>query len=47
MPLMIGGGWLGAWAFRRFGTRSYRPLALGALLVTAAASIARAVVDLF
>ena len=47
MPLMVGGGWLGAWAFRRFGARSYRPLALGALLVTAAASIMRAVVDLF
>ena len=46
MPLMVGGGWLGTWAFRRYGARSYRPLALGALLLTAAASIARAMVDL-
>ena len=46
MPLMVGGGWLGTWAFRRHGTRSYRPLALGALLLTAAASIARALAGL-
>ncbi len=46
MPLMVGGGWLGTWAFRRYGARSYRPLALGALLLTAAASIARALTDL-
>ena len=46
MPVMVGGGWLGAWAFKRYGVRSYRPLALGALLLTAAASILRALVDL-
>jgi uncharacterized protein len=47
MPLMVAGGWLGTWGFRRFGARSYRPLALGALLLTAAASIARAGMDLW
>ena len=46
MPLMIGGGWLGARAFRRYGARSYRPLALGALLLTALASLTRALFDL-
>jgi len=46
MPIMIGGGWLGTWAFKRYGARSYRPLALAALIVTAAASIIRALVDL-
>lgn len=46
MPLMLGGGWIGAAAFRRFGGRSYRPLAIGALLITAAASITRALFDL-
>ena len=46
MPLMVFGGWLGAWGFRRYGGRSYRPLALGALLITAAASIARALAGL-
>ena len=46
MPLMIGGGWLGTWAFKRYGARSYRPLALAALLLTAVASIARALADL-
>jgi hypothetical protein len=47
MPLMVAGGWLGTWAFRRFAARSYRPLALAALLLTAAASIARAAADLW
>ena len=46
MPVMIAGGWLGTWAFKRFGTRSYRPLALVALLLTAAASLARAAFEL-
>lgn len=46
MPLMVGGGWLGSWAFRHFGARSYRPLALAALLLTAAASLVRAAADL-
>ena len=47
MPLMLAGGWLGTWGFKRFGARSYRPLALAALLLTAAASLARAAADLF
>ena len=46
MPLMVGGGWLGAWGFKHFGVRSYRPLAVAALLLTAAASIVRALADL-
>ena len=45
MPLMVGGGWLGARAFQHYGARSYRPLALGALLLTAVASITRALYD--
>ncbi len=46
MPLMVAGGWLGAWAFSRFAARSYRPLTLAALLFTAAASLARAALDI-
>ncbi len=46
MPLMVTGGWLGAHGFRRFGARSYRKLALAALVFTAGASIMRAVTDL-
>lgn len=46
MPLVIGGGWLGSWGFKRYGAGSYRPLALGAMLMIAAASIARALADL-
>lgn len=47
MPLMLAGGWLGSWGFRRFGARSYRPLAIAALLLTAVASLARAGAELW
>ncbi len=46
MPVMVAGGWLGTWAFKRFAARSYRPLALAALLLTAAATLARAAFDI-
>ncbi|MBN8892103.1 MAG: sulfite exporter TauE/SafE family protein [Rhodospirillales bacterium] len=46
LPVMVLGGWLGAWAFRRFGHRSYRPFASAALLLTAAATIAKGIAEL-
>jgi uncharacterized membrane protein YfcA len=46
MPIMLAGGWLGTHGFRRWGGRSYRPVALAALLATAAASILRSLGDL-
>jgi len=45
MPIMLAGGWLGTHGFRRWGGRSYRPVALAALLATAAASILRSLSD--
>jgi uncharacterized membrane protein YfcA len=41
LPLMVGGGWLGTWLFRRHGRRGYRPVAVAALGATAAAAVAR------
>lgn len=46
MPIMLAGGWLGSHGFRRWGGRSYRPVAVVSLLVTAAASILRSLGDL-
>jgi uncharacterized protein len=46
MPLMIAGGWVGTWGFRRAGARHYRMVAASALLVTAIASIARGLAGL-
>lgn len=39
LPLMVLGGWLGTRGFRRFGHRSYRPVASVALLFTALVSV--------
>lgn len=41
LPLMVVGGWFGTWLFRRYGQTAYRPIAIAALLLTAAAAIAR------
>ena len=46
MPLMLVGGWAGAWLFRRFGGASYRHVAAISLLVTALASIVKGVLAL-
>jgi uncharacterized membrane protein YfcA len=46
LPLMILGSWLGAHGFRRFGGRSYRPVASVALLFTALVTIAKGLSEL-
>ncbi len=46
MPLMVVGGWLGAFWFRRLGGGAYRRIALGALCFTALASILRGIAAL-
>lgn len=45
-PVMLACGWLGTWAFRRAGHRSYRVAAAFALLLTALAAIGRGLAGL-
>jgi uncharacterized membrane protein YfcA len=45
-PMMLVGGWLGTWGFRRAGHRSYRAAAAFALLITALAAIGKGVAGL-
>ncbi len=45
-PVMLLGGWLGTWGFRRAGHRSYRVAAAFALLLTALAAIGKGVAGL-
>ncbi|MCW3476438.1 sulfite exporter TauE/SafE family protein [Limobrevibacterium gyesilva] len=46
LPLMLAGGWAGAWMFHRAGHRSYRAAATAALLFTALASIGKGLAGL-
>ncbi|MCX7382870.1 MAG: sulfite exporter TauE/SafE family protein [Alphaproteobacteria bacterium] len=41
LPIMVAGGWVGTWLFRRYGQTAYRPTAILSLAATGFAAIAR------